>query len=68
LGEGRGVCEGDDVIRVVIADIICGVVVLAVVVTYYRVGRLEAGQLAPVVVEAMFVQGEGRLGRHSGGG
>lgn len=44
-----------------------GGVVVVVVVTYYRIGRLEGGQLALVVVEAMFVQREGRLGRHGGG-
>ena len=40
---------------------------MVVVVTYYRIGRLEGGQLALVVVEAMFVQRDGRLGRHGGG-
>jgi hypothetical protein len=67
LGEGSGVCRGDGIGILVVR------VLVVVVLTYYGAGRLDIGdakrgQLGPVVVQAMFMQREGRLGRHGGGG
>jgi hypothetical protein len=62
----------DNAIVVVVVGLIVVVVVVVVVVTYHGVvGRLdigdaERGQLGAVVVQAVLVQRQRRLGRHGG--
>lgn len=68
LGDARDVGGGDGIV----GDLVVVVVVVVVVVTYHRVvGRLDIGdakrgQLGAVVVQAVLVQRQRRLGRHGG--